>query len=105
MLIIHLDGSISTEYLYDLERYINNVFILLIDKKFKIFALDLGKIYQIDSRGLGYLIKLLKQTISNEIELILYDLNPTIADLMELSTMDKLFNIMSRERFEYEYLN
>ena len=56
LLIIHLDGSISTEYLYDLEKYINNVMSMLIEKKLKVLALDLGKIYQIDSRGLGYLI-------------------------------------------------
>jgi len=105
ILIVHVDGNLTSEYINDITKQFNTIIQNISDSNIKILAVDFGNIYQIDSMGLGYLVKLLKQTISSKKELILYDLNNNVADLMELSTLDRIFNIMNKFRFENEYLH
>lgn len=104
IMIVHMEGNLTSEYINDITKQFNKIIETISTSKLKTLAVDFGKIYQIDSMGLGYLVKLLKQTISSKKELVLYDLNESVSDLMELSTLDKIFKIFRKEHFEKEYL-
>ncbi len=105
MIIFHIDGTLTSEYMHTMDKFFNSVNEHLAGNNVKTIAINFMNIYQVDSIGLGYLVKLLKQLDAGGIDLILYDLNTQVSELMELSTLDGVFNIKTRGTFEFEYLS
>ncbi len=98
--ILHIHGMISIETVNDFE----DEFKKEIEKKPEIIALNCGSLSYLDSIGIKYMVKLSKTAIVEEIDVILYDLNHTIKKIFEVSTLDRYFNIISKEQFAQKYL-
>jgi len=62
----------------------------------KVF-LNLTKVRYIDSSGIASLVEGLKASRDNGSRLILYGLNPSVREVMELSRLQKIFEIYDSE--------
>lgn len=62
----------------------------------KVF-LNLNKVRYIDSSGIASLVEGLKASRDNSSRLILYGLNPSVREVMELSRLQKIFEIYDSE--------
>lgn len=62
----------------------------------KVF-LNLSKVRYIDSSGIASLVEGLKASRDNGSRLILYGLNPSVREVMELSRLQKIFEIYDSE--------
>lgn len=104
IMLLHFDGSLLHDNINDVRKDFEKIIRIMVEKKLNVLAIDLGGVLECDSRGLGLLVKMKSQSVSLGFELVLYNLNTFIADLLELSTLGTLFKIMSLEDFGQKYL-
>lgn len=100
LIIIYLFGELVAANFHDIEEDINRE----IYKKPRLIALSFEEMEDIDSTGIGYLVKVRTKTMENNIELILYSMPMRILELICIAGMDHLFTIMSKKDFTEKYL-
>jgi anti-anti-sigma factor len=66
----------------------------LLELGIKVISIDFTNINFMDSSGLGALVAILQQVRKNESELYLCSLNEQVQMIMELTKMDKVFNLL-----------
>lgn len=98
--IIKVFGALNTKVIVEFDEICDNV----VHKKPETLALDCSCLDFIDSVGINHLFKLSHQASNEEIKFVLYDLNPTIRHIFQVTSLDKLLTILTRETFEAEYL-
>jgi anti-anti-sigma factor len=88
--IIKIIGRLNIEEVQSFEKEFDR---FLSSKKF--IALDLSGLKYIDSSGIGSLIKAMNMTKNSGVELLLFDITPTILNVFKLAYLDKFFTILS----------
>jgi anti-anti-sigma factor len=78
--------------------------LMKLKKKPRLIALNFENMEDIDSTGIGYLVKVRTKALENDVGLILYGIPIRILELVCIAGMDHLFTIMSKEDFTEEYL-
>ena len=73
-------------------------------KNIHILAINFTMVERIDSIGLSHLVKLSRNAIIREIDLIFYGLNKPILDLFKIARLDTFFNILTESEFEEKFL-
>ncbi len=101
LIIIYLFGGLVGANFYDIEDDINRE----IEKKPGTIALNLEGLEDLDSTGIGYLVKVRTKALGNDVGLVLYNISITILELITIAGMDHLFTIMSYDDFAGKYLN
>ncbi len=71
---------------------------------FNVIALDLKNMPYIDSFGMSRMIKISRIFLAAGKDFILVNMNDNIHHIFKMSTFDRLFNIMTGEDFELEFL-
>jgi anti-anti-sigma factor len=100
IIILNLYGQIALQNIHKIEKLWNEQ----IDKGPDILALNFTGIDRIDSIGLSHLVKLSRNAIVMEIELIFYNMNQTNLDLFKVAKLDQFFNILTEQQFKEKYL-
>ncbi len=75
-----------------------------INKEPEVIALDCGKIVFVDSTAIGVLVKVLKNAVKKDIELVFYDLNEPLRRLFDKTALNTFFKVTTKTRFEMDYL-
>ncbi len=101
LIIICLFGGLVAANFYDIEDDINRE----IEKKPGTIAFNLEGLEDIDSTGIGCLVKIRAKALDNDVGLVLYNIPITTLELITIAGIDHLFTIMSNEDFTDEYLN
>lgn len=101
ILIFIIQGEIlpstSSEFDRVFEKYISN--------EYRVMAIDLKKIRYIDSFGISKLVKLFKAYKGTGGEFLFVNMNENIRQIFRMTTMDRMFKILTGEEFTSEYLN
>ena len=93
-----LDGIKANELRQEISK--------ILQENAKVILIDFKDVTFMDSSGLGALVLSLKNARSAKANLILCSLNDQIKILFELTSMEKVFDIVSsREDFEQKFLN
>jgi anti-anti-sigma factor len=100
LIIIYLFGELVAANFHDIEEDLARE----IEKKPRLIALNFEDMEDIDSTGIGYLVKVRTKALENDIGLILCGIPIRILELLCIAGMDHLFTIMSKEDFTEEYL-
>ncbi len=100
LIIIYLFGELVSANFHDIEEDLNRE----IEKKPRLIALNFEEMEDIDSTGIGYMVKLRTKALDNDVGLILYSIPIRVLELICIAGMDHLFTIMSKDEFTEEYL-
>lgn len=98
--IINLNGKLFLESLSDVLREWEQV----IAGHPRVVAINCAKLASIDSSSIGTLVRFFNEAASREIELVFYDLNPSIRKLFFTIHLEKFFQVMTGKKFETDYL-
>ena len=91
-----LDGTKATEFRAEVDRSIKNGASLIL--------VDFSNVTFMDSSGLGALVLALKTVRSAGKKMVLCSINEQIAMLFELTSMDRVFEILAdQEEFEQKF--
>lgn len=100
LLIMHLQGRLFIESLNDVTKKWEG----MVKKKPGTIAIDCAGLDSIDSSAIGTLVKFFNDAMSRNIELVCYDLNPSIKKLFYTIHLEKFFPVMSGQKFRKEYM-
>jgi len=95
-LYIEINGRI----VLDVCEIIKNVAISLIDKGINQVYVDLATVDFIDSAGLGVLVGLKATSNKNKARLVLVSPSPGVMDILTISKLDKIFDIITGSEAE-----
>ena len=101
IIILNIVSFITIQNIHILETLWNKQ----LDKGPNILAINFSGINRIDSIGLSHLVKLSRNSIIKEVDLIFYDIDTSILDLLKVARLDQFFNILSKNEFEEKYLH
>ncbi len=99
--IMHLDGNLFLESLL----HVTEMWEGMLAKKPGVIAINCANLRSIDSTAIGTLVKFFNEAMKKNIELIFYDLNPSIRKLFYTIHLEKFFSVMSSKRFQNDYLD
>jgi len=66
----------------------------------EVLALSFTNVTHLDSTAIGFLVKLLNNSLSRNIKLVLFDMNPGIREMFDIVKLGKFFSIFTKEQFE-----
>ncbi|PKL17848.1 MAG: hypothetical protein CVV49_08695 [Spirochaetae bacterium HGW-Spirochaetae-5] len=98
--IIYLSGEITMITV----NGIDNVCRQYLNSDIEVLAFDMRNVEFIDSFGISRVIKQSKMFSSQGVEFVLVNLNDNIKQIFKIATFDKLFNIMTKEEFNSQFL-
>lgn len=101
VVILNIVSFITIQNIHLLEALWNKQ----LEKEPDVLAINFAGIDRVDSIGLSHLVKLSRNSIIKEVDLIFYDINPSIMDLLKVARLDQFFNILSKSEFETKYLH
>ena len=94
IIIVKVAGQIKSEY----EMMFREKLDEIIQKDYKNIIINLEKVDFMNSSSLGALLDFLDKTKSKGVRLVLAELNPEIMKLLEITRLDKVFEIYDTER-------
>ncbi|MBN1532518.1 MAG: STAS domain-containing protein [Spirochaetes bacterium] len=100
IVVISINDAITIQNINQLEK----VWDEQLKKKPRVIAINFARVERIDSIGLSHLVKMSRNAIIKETELILYSLNTPILDLFKIARLDTFFNILIESEFKDKYL-
>lgn len=100
IIIIKISGEF---YIENIQR-VENTWNEQVQKEPGTIAIDCSDLLYIDSSAIGTLVKFLNSTMSRNIKLVFFDLNPSIQQIFKTARLNNFFTITSREKFEKEFL-
>ncbi len=98
--IMHIEGKLFLENLTSLL----NAWEAIIAGNPEVVAMNCSKLVSIDSSSIGTLVKFFNEAMSKNIELIFYDLNPSVKKLFHTIHLEKFFSVMNGKKLETDYL-
>ena len=98
--IMHLKGKLFLESL----TAVTDEWEKIVARHPKIIAINCSKLNSIDSSSIGTLVKFFNDAMNNNIELVFYELNPSIRKLFYTIHLEKFFSVITGKRFETDYL-
>ncbi len=101
VIIIRLNDSFDSRGALD----IDSLWEPQLDKKQRTIAIDLCALHRTDLNTIGLFVKFVRSAIFKNREVLFYNVNPAVYDLLALAGLDKFFDIMTKERFCNKYLN
>ncbi|HOO72246.1 MAG TPA: STAS domain-containing protein [Spirochaetota bacterium] len=100
IIIIHLNGSLTREYLKEAEDTWNEQ----LKKRPEVLALNLRGLMTIDSISLNHFFNLSKKAAARDVKLIIYDVSDELRNLFELIKLESLVTIMTDKKFHETYV-
>ncbi|HOP63527.1 MAG TPA: STAS domain-containing protein [Spirochaetota bacterium] len=97
--IMHLDGKLYFENL-------NNLIELwrqLVENDPRVIAMNCKELDGIDSTSIGTLVQFFNEAMKKEIELVFYDLNPSIKKLFRTIHLEQFFTVTTGKKFVSKY--
>jgi anti-anti-sigma factor len=101
VVIVFFYGELSSANFHDIEDDLKEA----ISRKSDILALNLDGLENIDSTGIGFLVKVKTKFADSNKKLILYSIPATILEVLYIAQVDTLFEIISKNDFEKKYMN
>lgn len=101
VIIIHLSDMLIFQNVQDIE----SLWGLQLEKKQRTIAIDFERLITIDLNAISFLVKFVKSAIFRDREVLFYNINPTVHELLALAGLDKFFDILTKERFSERYLD
>lgn len=98
--IMHLTGKLFLESLGEVLKEWEQI----IASNPKVIAVNCSKLVSIDSSSIGTLVKFFNESMEKNVELVFYDLNPSIKKLFYTIHLEKFFPVISGKKFETEYM-
>jgi anti-anti-sigma factor len=99
--ILHLDGDINSCGIVNFESILEEI----MGRNPLTIAVDCSNLLVLDSATVSQLAKYLKKARSNNIELVLFNINPEVLMTITLMQADALFTLVTGEQFERRYMN
>ena len=99
IIIIKISGEFYIENIQKVESIWNEQ----VEKGPGTIAIDCSELMYIDSSAIGTLVKFLNSTMSRNIKLVFFDLNPSIQQIFRTARLNNFFTITSREKFEKDF--
>lgn len=87
--VVTLFGRIDS----DCSNFLRSRIMVITQNNPKILVIDMQNVISIDSSGLGLLISILKEMRSKEGKLVLSGVSKNVADLLDITDTNKLFEI------------
>ena len=100
LVIFQISGHLSIETAGDVEIAWKDQ----LNNNPEIIAFDLNGLEFIDSMGISHLIRMTNNSKLRNVELILFDLSEPIIKILESAGIDKYLIVMTKEKFESDYL-
>lgn len=100
IVIIHMAGNLYAEEIFR----IKNIWRGILTLKPKTIAINCSELDYIDSTAIANLINFSNEARERDINLILYNLKSTMYELLNKVKLDRFFNILTKEDFEFDYL-
>ncbi len=101
VIILHLDGDMHSCRVMNFEKILEKI----MEKNPATIAVDCGKLLVLDPATISQLATYMKKARGNNIELVLYNLNPEVLLAFKMMKLDGFFTRVSQEQFEEEYIN
>jgi|GEM_PF-130151 len=101
VVVLDIKGQFYLESIPDVE----SVWKTQIAMDPKVMALNCSELTGVDSSAIGTMVHFLNSAMENKIELVFYDLNPSIQKLFRTAHLDSFFTITTKEEFENKYAN
>ena len=98
--IIQISGDMVSSKIESFENICN----VALKNEPEILAINMKYTDHIDSISINHLFRLGKKLIEKEIKFLIYDVSPRINELLEVIKFDTIVNIMTKERFEKDFL-
>lgn len=99
--IMHLDGKLY----FDSLDYLTDIWNRLVEKQPKVIAIDCAQLDGIDSSSIGTLVHFFNEAMKKQIELVFYDLNPSIRKLFLTIHLEQFFTVTTGEKFNARYFS
>lgn len=100
VIIACLNGDLYIENMKDAEKVLTEQ----VAKRPRAIGMDCKNLDYIDSSAIAALVKLVRNAMSKNIELVFFDLNGAILQIFQTVNLDRFFTIVDREEFETKYL-
>ncbi len=97
--IMHLEGKL---YLENLNSVIET-WGHLVSKNPRVIAIDCRELDGIDSSSIGTLVQFFNEAMKKNIELVFYDLNPSIKKLFNTIHLEQFFTVTTGKKFVSKY--
>jgi anti-anti-sigma factor len=101
IVIVFFYGELSSANFHDIEEDIKDA----INRESDILALNLDGLENIDSTGIGFLVKVKTKFAGSKKKLILYSTPARILELLYIAQVDTLFEIISKKDFDKKYMD
>ena len=88
--VIVLSGRVTYDYMSEYKSAIKSII-----QDAEGYVMDLINVTQIDSTGLGLIVNIAKNVITNKKRMVLYTQDELIFELLSISKLDKVFHITS----------
>ncbi len=100
IIILYLDGDLNSCRIMNFEGLLEEI----MDNNPITIAVDCSKLYVLDPATISQIAKYMKRARCNNIELVFFNVNPEVQLTFELMKLDRLFSLISREKFEKDYI-
>lgn len=101
VVIVFFYGELTSANFHDIEEDLKEA----INRKSDILAFNLDGLENIDSTGIGFLVKVKTKFADDKKKLILYSIPERILEVLYIAQVDTLFEIISKVDFEKEYMD
>ncbi len=96
IIIVFFYGELTSANFHDIEEDLKDA----ISRESDILACNLDGLENIDSTGIGFLVKVKTKFADSTKKLILYSVPARILELLYIAQVDTLFEIISKDDFE-----
>ncbi len=100
-IILHLDGDMNSCGIMNVECVLDEI----LERKPVTIAFDCSRLLVLDSVTVSQLTKFLKKAKGNNIELVLFNINPEVLMTIRLMQVERFFNLITEEQLERHYIN
>jgi anti-anti-sigma factor len=101
IIILHLEGDLNSCGIMNFESIMDEI----MERNPITIAIDCSGLLVLDSVTVSQLARYLKRAKSNNIELVLYNINPEVLMTITLMQVDGFFTLVTEEQFEQRYVN
>ncbi len=101
IVIVSFSGDLTSVSVHAIEDDIKEA----IKRESAILGFNMDGVENIDSTGIGYLVKVKSKFLRSDQKMILYSVPVRILELFYIAQIDTLFDIKTGEEFEKEYLS
>ena len=101
IIIVHLSGTLS----YDSIKKFDDLVEEQVRKKPEMIALNCIDLDHVDSYGIHHLFKFWKSASNDDIKLIAYDVSPSVMEIMKVTNLNTLMEVLTGKDFIMDYLD